>query len=72
MDPAILDSKRTLENAEKIYIDNNKCFLEVSKQYFIKERNKILDSILKYYNPYYRWKLKRINKTLDKIEDLLK
>lgn len=38
------------------------------KAFFIKKRNNILDNFFKYYNPYYRIKLKKIDKQLDEFD----
>ena len=41
------------------------------KDPLIHERNKILDNIFKYYNPFYRRKLKKIDEGLEKINIVL-
>jgi len=39
-----------------------------AREPLLRERNSILDSIFKYYNPFYRKKLKKINAELDELE----
>lgn len=68
----IFDGKRTGGEASIIHTKNINFFLGALKNYYIRERNKILGSIFKYYNPYYRWKLKKIDEKLDEIEEAFK
>lgn len=70
----ILGSAMREEESQRITVTysltREHCVAELltHKKQYISLRNKILDNFFKYYNPLYRYKLKKIDAKLDEIE----